>query len=208
MFDDTLQNIQQFSASFGFQSVGKPSNASRFGATFIVQDDGINTVATNDEGIPGTYGYNDWKGVFQRGVAVSLEYNSLSANSSATAVYKNGAVGAGSASTGNVNLFSGDLIDVSITYDGSILHENLLDTVTSTSFDAYYPINIPSLVGSTTAYAGFTANTTNTSGAMDFSNFYFGAAAVPEPSTLAAAGLAMLALGRRRASGARVVRPV
>ena len=52
--------------------------------------------------------------------------------------------------------------------------------------DAYYVTNIASSNGGPTAYVRFTANTTNTSGTMDFSDLQFTtSAAVPELSSLA-----------------------
>lgn len=202
VFDDTPQNISQFTASFGFQAVADPTNPpAEFGATFIIQNDGVNQVATNDEGIGGTFGYQNWRIVYGQSVAISLEDASLSSNSSATALYSGGVLGGGANSTSPVNLFNGDLIDVTLSYNGSILHENLLDTVSDASFDEYYVANIPSLVDSSTALIGFTANTADTNGAMDFSNLQF-TSSVPEPCSAGLVALGtILGLGMRQRRG-------
>ena len=200
VFDDTPQSVSQFTASFVFQAVGMPNNTSSFGASFILFNGSPNTVAESAEGIPDVFGLTDWRGVFYDGAAISLEYYS---SLSATALYDNPGAGvSGSVSSSPVNLFSGDPIDVTLTYNGSILHENLLDATTFAAYDAYYVANIPSIIGSSTAYVGFTANTTNAAGTMDFSNLQFTTSPVPEPSTLAllSVGAAGLVFAIRRKS--------
>ena len=46
-----------------------------------------------------------------------------------------------------------------LTYDGSTLTLTLIDTVTNATFITTKAINIPALVGSNTAFAGFTGGT-------------------------------------------------
>jgi hypothetical protein len=58
-----------------------------------------------------------------------------------------------------VNLHSGDILHAHITYDGTTLTLTLTDTVTSASFTYAQAINIPSIVGASTAYVGFTGST-------------------------------------------------
>jgi hypothetical protein len=135
------------------------------------------------------------------GAAVTLEL--YGSNSTASGYYTNGASPNGAPSTSPLNLASNDPINVTITYNGSLLHESLFDTITSDSYSASYLANIPSVVGSSTAYVGITAaNGLQEAADQDFSNFLFTTSA-PEPSALglAAAG-AVLGLGvrgRRRA---------
>jgi hypothetical protein len=56
-----------------------------------------------------------------------------------------------------VNLHSGDILHAHITYNGTTLTLTLTDTVTNASFTTSKAINIPTMVGGNTAYAGFTA---------------------------------------------------
>jgi hypothetical protein len=44
-------------------------------------------------------------------------------------------------------------------YNGTNLTMTLTDTVTNASVTEVFPVNIPSLVGSSTAYVGFTGGT-------------------------------------------------
>ena len=58
-----------------------------------------------------------------------------------------------------VNLHSGDLFNAQLTYNGTTLTVVITDTVTQASATQTYTVNIPSTVGGTTAYVGFTATT-------------------------------------------------
>ena len=58
-----------------------------------------------------------------------------------------------------IDLHSGHIFAVAMTYDGSTLIVTITDTVTNGSTTQSYPINIPAVVGSSLAYAGFTAGT-------------------------------------------------
>ncbi|MFC5861893.1 chitobiase/beta-hexosaminidase C-terminal domain-containing protein [Acidicapsa dinghuensis] len=62
-------------------------------------------------------------------------------------------------STTNLNLKSGDLIKAHVVYSNSTLTVTLTDTVTGASVSDSFSIDIPSVIGSTTAYIGFTGAT-------------------------------------------------
>jgi hypothetical protein len=61
-------------------------------------------------------------------------------------------------STG-INLHSGDVMHAHMVYNGTNLTMTLTDTVTSATVTEVFPVNIPSLVGGTVAYVGFTGGT-------------------------------------------------
>ncbi|HET6251032.1 MAG TPA: Ig-like domain repeat protein, partial [Tepidisphaeraceae bacterium] len=88
--------------------------------------------------------------------------------------FTNGAEPNGAPSTGSLNLASGNPIDVTITYNGSLITQSLVDTVTAASFSASYLANLPSIVGGATAYVGISAgNGSQEAATQEISNFQF-----------------------------------
>jgi hypothetical protein len=57
-----------------------------------------------------------------------------------------------------VTLTGGHPLNVTLDYNGTTLSMTIRDSVTSASFSHSWPINIPSAVGGSTAYIGFTAS--------------------------------------------------
>ncbi|MCC7390183.1 MAG: hypothetical protein IT431_15605 [Phycisphaerales bacterium] len=158
VFHMTRQGVTQFTASFTYLMTGDPTG--RFGGCFVIQNSGqgYETVAAASvSGVQTKFGYSDFWGSFNNSVAVSLEYASLDAQSSSSAVYTDGQVGGGSTDTTPLDLFAGRSIDVTISYDGTLLHTQMLDQVDGSVFDSWSPIDIPAFVGGDTAYVGFTA---------------------------------------------------
>jgi hypothetical protein len=58
-----------------------------------------------------------------------------------------------------LSLHTGHLMHAHLAYDGATLSETLTDTVTKAVFTRSYAVNIPSILGSSTALVGFTAST-------------------------------------------------
>lgn len=199
IFNNTRQGVTGFTASFTYQELGTPDGGS-FGACFVIQNcfDGPKTVAAPSvSGINTKFGYSDFYDTFFRSVAVSLEFDTLGGHSSSTGQYRDGFVGGGSNSTAPLNLFSGNPIDITLTYANGGLHESMRDTVTGQTFNALYTIDIPLAVGGSTAYVGFTASTNfNNTTEQYFSNFRF--TGVPEPTSVAGGVVALLAAARTR----------
>jgi hypothetical protein len=75
---------------------------------------------------------------------------------------------------------------VTLSYNGTILHETLVDATTSAHSEFFYLVNLPQVVGASTAYIGFTAQSSFPDNQQYVSNFQY----VPEPSTFA-----LLAIG-------------
>jgi len=61
--------------------------------------------------------------------------------------------------TSKLSLHSGHLMHAHLVYDGITLTETLTDTVTKAVFTHSYAVNIPSILGSSSALVGFTAST-------------------------------------------------
>ena len=58
-----------------------------------------------------------------------------------------------------IDLHSGDIFRVHMTYDGTNLTMTITDATTAATFTQVWPVNIPSTVGGNTAFAGFTGAT-------------------------------------------------
>ncbi len=181
IFCNTPQNVSQFTASFTYQAVVGDASPGT-GACFVLQNSAAGANAVQQ----GFFGYGGFPG---KSLAVSLEsYN-------ASGYYTNGTLGGGSLATSPVNLTSGDPINVTLAYDGSLLQESLLDTKTLASYSASYLIltKFPTLLGGSTAYVGITAGANTTIGIdQSISNFRF--TSVPEPSTLLLLGVGAIGL--------------
>jgi hypothetical protein len=90
-------------------------------------------------------------------------YDNAGEGNDSTGIYTGGdspTVPAIDLSSTGINLHSSDPINVHMVYDGSTITMTLLDTVTNATWSHYfYGVNLPSLVGGTSAYVGFTAGT-------------------------------------------------
>jgi hypothetical protein len=126
-----------------------------------------------------------------KSMAIALELDT-GANTN-TALYTNGNTG-GSTSSSPVKLLSNDPINVTITYAGSLLTEHLVDATTSEAFDATYFINLQSVLGTSTPFAGLTASSYSPAN-QSISSFEF---RTPEPATSAIPLFGLVTMGTRR----------
>src|SRR5262249_58954743 len=99
-----------------------------------------------------------------KSVAVKFDlYNNQGEGVDSTGLYTNGAaptnLGSIDLTPTGLNLHSGDVFQVNMTYDGATLSVTIKDTQTNTSATQNYTINIPTTVGGTTAFVGFTGGT-------------------------------------------------
>jgi hypothetical protein len=95
-------------------------------------------------------------------VAVKFDlYNNAGEGNNPTRLHTDGASPTIPATTlgDGVNLHSGDVTLVQMSYDGTTLTMTITDTTTAASFTTSWPINIPGTVGGNTAYVGFTGGT-------------------------------------------------
>jgi hypothetical protein len=150
-FYATPVNVQAFTTDFTFQL----SNPAGDGITFTIQD-----VAPGAVGGPG--GGLGYAGI-PNSVAIKFDlFSNDGEGSNSTGLYTNGAMPTVPAINLNgtgIDLHSGDFMDAHITYDGANLTMTLTDTITLASWSTSWTINIPSVVGSNTAYVGFTGGT-------------------------------------------------
>ena len=141
-------NVQQFTADFSFQL----TNPKADGFTFTLQGDGPTALG----GAGGGLGSNG----MAKSVAVKFDlYNNAGEGPDSTGLYLNGAnpeMPAINLSTTGINLHSGDIFNAQMTYDGTTLTVLITDTVTNATATQSYAVNIPGIVGGSTAYVGFT----------------------------------------------------
>jgi len=137
---------------------------------------------------------------------VSVDVNGVLTNYAITNVYGNGSCGflAGAPAqniyTAAGCMSNGDLWTATIGYDGSLLSVDLLDPVMGNVFHAIsnYAIDIASILGTNSAYVGFTSGTGAGWENHDIVNWQFanttelapgGGGDVPDPASIALLGL-------------------
>jgi len=152
-------NVQSFTNDFNFQL----TNANADGFTFTIQ--GNSSTALGAPGGALGYGPNSTNTIpgIGRSAAVGFQlYSTVLGNKavSLTGSWTNGASPSATpgVTTTGVDLHSGDLMNVHMTYDGTTLMWTITDSSTGKSFTQSVAINIPALAGNT-AYVGFTGGT-------------------------------------------------
>ena len=184
-FKNTV-SVAGFNTSFNFQLVNPVGD----GITFTLQRAGPTArgFAGGGLGYASTYG----DGGISSSVAIKFDLkNDAGEGNNSTGLFANGDSPtipsgryAGEASvdmtSSGVNLHSGDIMHVSLTYDGVTLAETVTDTVTQASFTHNYTVNIPGLIGSSAAYVGFTGATDDVASTQNILNWTFASqAALP-----------------------------
>jgi hypothetical protein len=145
--------VSGFTTDFTFQML----NAVADGMTFTIQNDPKGMWALGEGG--SGLGYQG----IQNSVALKFDiYNDAGEGTDSIGVYTDGAaptMPATNLASSGVTLLSGDLMHAHLVYSGTTLTVTLTDTKTGASATNQFTVNIPSVVGGTTAYAGFTGST-------------------------------------------------
>jgi len=155
----TPVNVQTFTTDFMFQLTTPNAD----GMTFTIQNTGTTALGLSGGGLG--YGPDTPTGPAGIGKSVAVKvdlYNNAGEGTNSTGIYTNGVSPTlpATALSGGVNLHSGDIFKVHMTYDGTTLTMTITDTVNTTqTFTTSWPINIPATVGANTAYLGFTGGT-------------------------------------------------
>ena len=169
---NTPVNIQQFTTSFNFQ-IAAGTNPTADGFTFTIQ--GNNTAALGPPG--GALGYANGPGgaLSQKSVAIKFDlYDNAGEGVNSTGLYTNGSVPTTPSVdlTGSgIDLHSGDVMNVQISYDGANLNMTITDPTANATFTHAWPVSISSVIGANTAYAGFTAGTGGLTAIQDIINW-------------------------------------
>jgi Chitobiase/beta-hexosaminidase C-terminal domain/Legume lectin domain len=163
--------VQAFTTTFQFQL----SNAQGNGFTFTIQNMGPTALGGNSAGL----GYQD----IQKSVAIKFNfYDYQNEGSDSTGLYTNGQPPVSPSvdiSQSGILVGSGDGIQAEITYDGTTLTLNLSDLVTKATFTHSWAIDIPTTVGSNTAYVGFTGGTGGLSSSQKIISWTYNTQSVP-----------------------------
>ena len=149
----TPVNIQTFTNDFSFQLTAGANTADGF--TFTLQ--GNNTAALGANG--GELGYTG----IGKSVAVKFDlYDNTGEGADSTGIFLNGVspyTPAVDLTSTGIDLHSGHVFQVHMTYDGTNLTMTITDATTNATFTKTWAVNISGAVGGTTAYAGFTGGT-------------------------------------------------
>ncbi|MFY9529839.1 MAG: chitobiase/beta-hexosaminidase C-terminal domain-containing protein [Candidatus Acidiferrales bacterium] len=153
-------NVQSFTTDFLFQLTSPSAD----GFTFAIHG-GATPGALGPSGGGLGYGPDTPTGApgIPNSVAVKFDlFNNAGEGADSTGLYTSGAspttpfvdmTGSG------IDLHSGDIFQVHMSYDGSNLAMTITDTSTQNTFSHTWQVNIPSTVGGSTAFAGFTGGT-------------------------------------------------
>lgn len=184
IFATMPQPVATFTASFTYQATNIGFNFNHYqGVTFVLETAPAGTAAI---GTNTGLGYSGMPSSL--GIAITLLNQGDPVTGAVLA--KNGTLTTPTDIL-TLNAYSGNPIDVLISYNGSLVHQQLTDTVTHASWGTDYVLspNLATLLGSSTAYVGFTGGTV--AGAnQTISNFQFGNA-IPESTV----GMAVLPAG-------------
>ncbi len=160
-------NVESFSSSFDFTVNPGSTSTLADGFAFVLQNDGH--VATGQAG--GGLGYAG----LSNSLAIKFDFfNNAGEGPSSTGVYVNGAMPTTpfddlTAPGIGVMLGSGDKFNVQVNYDGTTLTWRITDETSPNphDFEGFYTVNIPHVIGSNTAYVGFTASGTDGTSTID-----------------------------------------
>ena len=169
-------SIQSFDSTFTFQL----ANAKADGFTFTIQGQGANSIGPGGGGLGYGPDHAGGTGGIPNSVAVKFDlYSNVGEGVDSTGLYTNGAsptLPAVDLTNTGINLHSGDTMSVHMTYDGTTLAMTITDSVTKASYSTSWPIQIPSVIGSNTAYVGFTGGTGGLTANQEILTWTFGSA--------------------------------
>jgi Chitobiase/beta-hexosaminidase C-terminal domain/Legume lectin domain/Fn3 associated len=154
----TPVNVQSFTTDFSFQL----TNPNADGMTFTIQNVGTAALGLAGGGLGYASSSCGSKSGILTSVAIKFDlFQNCQEGTNSTGLYTDGASPTSPAVTlgGGINLHSGDIFHVHLTYNGATLTMTITDTVTSATFTTSWSINIPATVGASAAFVGFTAGT-------------------------------------------------
>jgi fibronectin type 3 domain-containing protein len=177
------QDISKFNTQFTFQL----SNAKADGFTFAIEGVGATALGQSGGGLGYGSALSGQSGGIPNSMAIKFDlYNNQGEGYNSTGLYLNGAAptNIGSIDIGytGLDLHSGDVLTATMTYDGTSLVVNLADATTNKSGTFTYTVDIPSLVGGTTAFVGFTGGTGGLTATQDILTWTYTPTSVQPPA--------------------------
>ena len=200
----TKQDITQFTTTFTFLFSGC-TNPPADGLAFVIQNSsaGINALGGNGGGL-GYLTQNGITGNVTNSIAIMFDAylgtNGVTGWATARSTipspwnWNTTALGGGvQFKTGSCGSVVDDPMRVTVTYDGSVLSWTITNTVTHASFsqsetNAQLGNSIQAIVGSNTAYVGFTAGTGGCDMNVDVQNWTYGSLVAAGPGAVAKVG--------------------
>ena len=187
-------SIANFISDFNFQMT-PASTTSADGMAFVIQNSSITALGPSGGGL----GYGGTTGGIPNSVAVKFDLFSNSGEGpDSTGLYTNGAaptVPATDLSSSGIDLHSGHIFNVHMSYDGTNLSMSITDATTNAVFTTSWPINIPATVGASTAYVGFTGGTGGSAITTNVNSWSFSSALAKMPATYATSNLPNVSSG-------------
>jgi hypothetical protein len=159
--------------------------------TFTIQ--GVGATALGPSG--GGLGYGPDLTTESPGIghSVAIKFDLYSSNgegNDSTGLYTNGVSPtippAIDMTSSGVNLHSGDVFNVHMTYNGTTLSMTITDASTAQTFSTNWTINIPSTVGGNTAYIDFIGGTGGLSAVQDIITWTYSTGASAPPPLIVA----------------------
>jgi len=181
-FYTTPINVTNFTTDFSFQI----SSPQADGMTFTIQNTGTTALGPSGGGLG--YGPDAPAGTggIPKSIAVKFDiYGNQGEGTDSNGLYLNGASPTTPAidmTSSGVNLLSGDVFNVHMTYDGTTLNMTITDATTGSTFSTSWAVNIPSTVGANTAFVGFTGGTGGLTATQDVINWTY-TSALPTAAT-------------------------
>jgi hypothetical protein len=168
VFTTSRVNVSSFNTTFTFRMHDGTSPMAD-GMAFVIQASGPNALG----GTGGGLGYgSDHPGGPQgipNSVAIKFDlFNNAGEGGDSTGIFFNGDSPTVPSAAGEktidlsgtgINFQSQDVFQVTLSYNGTTLTETIKDTNTNATFTTTYTVNIPSVIGSSQAYVGFTGGT-------------------------------------------------
>jgi hypothetical protein len=207
VFSSTPLSIANFSTYFTFQTTAGSPTAGGF--TFAVQGVGPTALGPNRGGLGYGAQFAGQGGGIPKSVAVKFDlFDTEGEGPNSTGLYVNGAAptvaGSIDLTPAGIDLHSGHVFKANLDYDGTTLTVTIKDTQTGASATQHYAVNIPALVGGSTAYVGFTGSTGGVTATQDILTWYYDPPAngTPPSSAITATGQNLVVQASHTVQGA------